>query len=74
MLLFVRDGVQPAYCDKAKEMIKVSYIKRSKILHVIETVGHTGHMLQKEKLKSLRMGPVISCCGPEQQSNYGTLA
>ena len=54
LLLFTRDGVPPAFiCKNAKKMIKLKDAacqlkKRSNIL--------PGEMLQKERLKSLRIG------------------
>ena len=31
-------------------------------------------MLQKERLKNFRKGPIISCCGQEHQNAYGAMS
>ena len=67
LLLFARDGVLPAcICDSAKEKIQGKFYQKHKNAAYHYTLP--GKMLQKKSLKSLRKGPVMSCCSPEHQN------
>ena len=69
LLLFAWNGVLSAFvCKNPRIWSKVSFIRSSKMLHVSwnsESQMILGQMLQKERLKSLRKGIVISCYSQE---------
>ena len=68
---------QHAFAAMPKNECKASSIRSSKRLHVTwNSWSHTlpGQMLQKERINSLRKGPVVSCCSLAHQSAYGMTA